>query len=95
MRLETARNYITKNQKPRFPERGFLFCSRIVARPSRPRYYAFMKKWIDPVKNQPAKESTLNTTGDFGEFTALMRRIVNKQEEKPKPASSSPDPAAS
>ena len=52
------------------------------------------KKWIDPVKDQPAKESTLNTTGDFGEFTALMRKIVNKQEEKPKP-SASPDPVAS
>jgi len=53
-----------------------------------------MKKWTDPVKNKPAKESTLNTTGDFGEFTALMRKIVNKQEEKPK-SSSSPDPVAS
>jgi len=54
-----------------------------------------MKKWTDPVKNQPAKESTLNTPGNFSEFTNLMRKIVNKQEEKPKPASSSPDPAAS
>jgi hypothetical protein len=53
------------------------------------------KKWTDPVKNQPAQESTLNTTGDFGEFKDLMRRIVNKREEKPKPASSSPAPVSS
>jgi len=46
------------------------------------------KKWIDPVKNQPAKESTLNTTGDFGAFKDLMRKIVNKKEESPKPSSS-------
>lgn len=54
-----------------------------------------MKKWTDPVKNQPAKESTLNTEGDFGEFTELMRKIVNKREDKPKPSSSSHGPAAS
>ncbi len=54
-----------------------------------------MKKWTDPVKNRPAKESTLATRGDFREFKDLMRKIVNKREEKPKPASSSPGPAAS
>ena len=47
-----------------------------------------MKKWIDPVKNQPPKESTLNTPGDFGKFTDLMRKIVNKKEENSKPSSS-------
>jgi hypothetical protein len=36
-----------------------------------------MKKWIDPVKSRPAKESTLNTKGDFKVFTDLMKRIVN------------------
>jgi hypothetical protein len=35
--------------------------------------------WKNPVKNQPAKESTLNTRGDFQEFTELMRRIVHKK----------------
>jgi hypothetical protein len=54
-----------------------------------------MKKWIDPVKNQPAKDETLNTPGDFGEFTALMRKIVNKREEEPKTPSVSPVPDAS
>ncbi|HEY4357726.1 MAG TPA: hypothetical protein VGN16_18375 [Acidobacteriaceae bacterium] len=54
-----------------------------------------MKKWTNPVKGIPAKESTLNVEGDFQEFTELMRRIVNKQEDKPKPSSSSPGPAAS
>lgn len=54
-----------------------------------------MKPWINPVKNRPAKESTLNTKGNFGEFTELMRKIVNKQEEKPKPVSSSRVPGAS
>jgi hypothetical protein len=37
-------------------------------------------KWVDPVKDHKAKEATLNTRGDFQEFTALMRRIVNKKE---------------
>ena len=50
-----------------------------------------MKKWIDPVKNHPAKESTLNTEGNFSEFTDLMRKIVNK----PKQPSASPVPDAS
>jgi hypothetical protein len=36
-------------------------------------------KWKNPVKNRPAKESTLDTTGDFQQFTDLMRRIVNKR----------------
>lgn len=35
-----------------------------------------VKKWTNPVKNHPAKESTLNTTGDFGQFKELMRRVV-------------------
>jgi hypothetical protein len=49
-----------------------------------------MKKWTDPVKNKPADDSTLGTRGDFREFTNLMRKIVNKQEDKPKPASRVP-----
>jgi hypothetical protein len=53
-----------------------------------------MKKWTDPVKNKPAKESTLDTKGDFRQFTELMRRIINKRKEEPK-ASSSRVPAAS
>lgn len=60
------------------------------------RYYQPMtKKWIDPVKNQSAKESTLNTPGNFDEFTELMRRIVNKQEKTPTPPAASPGPVAS
>jgi hypothetical protein len=51
-------------------------------KPSKPR------KWVDPVKNRPARESTLNTTGSFSEFAEFMRKIVNKREEKPKPSSS-------
>jgi hypothetical protein len=35
-----------------------------------------MKKWIDPVKNRPAKESTMETRGDFREFTELMKKLV-------------------
>lgn len=54
-----------------------------------------MKKWTDPVKNRPAKESTLSTRGDFREFTDLMRKVVNKREEKPKPSSASRVPDAS
>jgi hypothetical protein len=48
------------------------------------------KNWIDPVKNVPAKDETMATTGNFADFTALMRRIVNKnaKSEKPKPSAS-------
>jgi len=35
--------------------------------------------WKNPVKNQPPKDSTLNTRGDFQQFTDFMRRIVNKK----------------
>ena len=54
-----------------------------------------MSQWIDPVKNQQPKDATLNIKGDFREFTNIMRKIVNKQEEKPKPASASRDSDAS
>lgn len=54
-----------------------------------------MKKWVDPVKNRPAKESTLNVRGDFEQFTELMRKIVSKREEEPKAASSSRGPDVS
>jgi hypothetical protein len=37
-------------------------------------------RWVDPVKNRPAKESTMNTRGDFGEFTTLMKKVVSKPE---------------
>jgi hypothetical protein len=43
------------------------------------------KKWIDPAK-QPPKPETMNTPGDFGVFTDLMKKIV----EKPKAASHGP-----
>ncbi len=46
------------------------------------------KKWEDPAK-RPPKPETMNTPGDFGAFTDLMRKIV----EKPKAAS--PGPRAS
>lgn len=52
------------------------------------------KKWTNPVKNQPAKESTLDIKGDFGKFTDLMRRVVNKREEKPKTTSASRAPVS-
>jgi hypothetical protein len=34
------------------------------------------KSWNDPAK-RPAKESTMNTEGDFGKFTDLMRKLVS------------------
>jgi hypothetical protein len=43
------------------------------------------KPWIDPAK-QPPRPETMNTPGDFGRFTDLMKKIV----EKPKPASRAP-----
>jgi len=47
-------------------------------------------KWSDPVKGQPASKETLNTTGDFGHFQDVMRKIVNT-----KPKDASPVPVAS
>ncbi len=54
------------------------------------------KTWTNPVKRPPL-ESTMNTEGDFGNFTSFMRKIVNARPEKrtPKTASSSPVPAGS
>ncbi len=49
-------------------------------------------KWNDPAKKSPRQE-TLNIEGDFGMFTDLMRRIVNKsgsEGDRPKPASPGP-----
>jgi hypothetical protein len=51
--------------------------------------------WKNPVKGEPAKESTLSVRGDFAEFTNLMRAVIIKKKEKqPIPASASPVPAA-
>jgi hypothetical protein len=54
------------------------------------------KSWNDPAK-RPAKDSTMNTEGDFGKFTDLMRKVVKvhptKPGGKPKPISSSRAPA--
>ena len=60
-------------------------------------YHRRMKRspWVDPVKNRPAKAATFNTKGDFHKFTEVMRKIVNKKEAEPKPASASHDSDAS
>lgn len=50
------------------------------------------KVWKNPVKGHPAKESTMNTQGDFGRFTELMKKVVTKKDDKPKTVSSSPSP---
>jgi hypothetical protein len=41
------------------------------------------KTWKNPVKDVPAKESTMKTPGNFDAFTQLMKRVVEK---KPKPS---------
>ena len=46
------------------------------------RIMSVKPKWEDPAK-RPAKPETMNTPGDFREFTDLMKKIVGK----PKPAS--------
>jgi hypothetical protein len=52
-------------------------------RSSRLRYHTRMtarpkpKTWVNPVKNHPPKAETLNTPGDFGKFTELMKKVVN------------------
>ena len=47
------------------------------------------KKWEDPVKNRPARESTLTVEGDFVQFKELMRKVVGQM------PSSSHGPASS
>jgi len=54
------------------------------------------KGWKDPVKGHTAKESTLETRGDFAQFTALMKRVVKiRPPKEAKPTSASPGPVAS
>jgi hypothetical protein len=46
---------------------------------------AMKEPWQNPV-DRPAKQSTLDTPGDFGKFTDLMRKVVSsppKQVMKP------------
>jgi hypothetical protein len=52
------------------------------------------KSWKNPVKDIPAKESTMNIKGDFGAFTDLMKRVVNVPAKTRKTSSSSPSPVA-
>ena len=42
----------------------------------------------NPVKGRAAKESTMNTPGDFTQFTELMKRVIKAG----KPTSASPGP---
>jgi hypothetical protein len=53
------------------------------------------KPWQNPV-SRPAKQSTLDTPGNFRQFTDLMRKVVSapRQQEK-KQSSSSRVPDAS
>lgn len=39
------------------------------------------KLWQDPVK-RPPKPETMNTPGDFGRFTDLMRTMLKAKPEK-------------
>ena len=53
------------------------------------------KKWEDPAKRLP-KAETMNTPGDFGAFTDLMKRIIHKKPARAqvkKPRGSSHVPA--
>lgn len=52
--------------------------------------------WKDPVKGHKAKESTMQTEGDFAHFTELMKRVVKvRPSREAKPTSASPGPVAS
>ncbi len=46
------------------------------------------RKWRDPVKGKSPRDETLSVNGDFERFKGIMRRIVNKREEKPTPSAS-------
>jgi hypothetical protein len=51
--------------------------------------------WVDPAK-RPPKPETMNTPGDFGKFTELMKRLVKvKPPREEKSTSASPGPAVS
>jgi hypothetical protein len=55
------------------------------------------KRWKNPI-NRPAKQSTLETPGDFAQFTEIMKKVIKvrpPKEAKQPTASASPDPAAS
>jgi hypothetical protein len=50
-----------------------------------------VKKWNDPAK-RPPKSETMETSGDFAQFTENMRKLMKvKPEEKP----ASPAPVSS
>jgi hypothetical protein len=44
--------------------------------------------WVDPAK-RPPKPETMNTRGDFRQFTETMRKMLKAKPEK-KPASHAP-----
>jgi len=46
------------------------------------------KIWDNPVKHPP-KQATLDTPGDFSDFTEVMRKLMKVKPEK-KPASPGP-----
>jgi hypothetical protein len=52
------------------------------------------KRWKDPVKGHEAKESTLDTQGDFAGFLKLMKRVVRVKPPR-EATSASPGPVAS
>jgi len=54
-----------------------------------------MKPWKNPVKDVPPKDSTMNTPGNFEEFTELMRRVVKVKPEPREKPHASPGPVAS
>jgi hypothetical protein len=45
------------------------------------------KAWINTAK-QPPKPETMNTPGDFGRFTDLMKKVVTKKPVSRAPAAS-------
>jgi hypothetical protein len=52
-----------------------------------------IKRWDDPAK-RPPKSETMNTPGDFRQFTESMRTMLKAKPEK-KPLSASPGVAVS
>jgi hypothetical protein len=50
------------------------------------------RRWVDPVKGKPASEETLNTRGNFADFTEAMKKLMKVKPEK---KSASPGPVSS
>lgn len=85
----------TSIAKTEFPQGGNLNSNGLVNPKGWKAYTASMKparKWIDPAKRPPSQQ-TMETPGNFADFTENMRKLMKVKPEK-KPASPGPASAS-